>query len=61
METTMRSDQRSEEIHLLQVQIRLNEMLPADMQCEDGITKMKARLARLQEKPNLKLVTQTSS
>jgi hypothetical protein len=44
--------------HDLALLIRINEMLPPEMRCEDAIADMKAKLARLR-RPSLKLVSPT--
>jgi hypothetical protein len=49
--------EREEEAKRPALQIAINEMIPADRRCDDAITKMKAKLARLQQGPALKLVT----
>jgi hypothetical protein len=46
-----------EEVHVLKMQIAINEMLPAQLRCDDFIARMKVKLARLEKKSqNLKLV-----
>jgi hypothetical protein len=47
-----------DEIHELELQIQMNEMLPLEMQCSDAIKKMKAKLARLRRGLRRHLVTE---
>jgi hypothetical protein len=39
---------RQQEIQMLELTIKLNEMLPLEMRCEDLIAEQRAKLARLQ-------------
>ncbi|MGO9399763.1 MAG: hypothetical protein ACLP19_18250 [Xanthobacteraceae bacterium] len=38
-------------IRRLEMEIRLNEMVPADRRCDDHIARLKAKLAALQRPP----------
>ncbi len=42
---------KSEMIRRLEMEIRLNEMVPADRRCDDHIARLKAKLAALQRPP----------
>lgn len=47
------------EVRELSMLIAVNEMLPADMQCQRYLARLRAKLARLQQRPKLKLVIDT--
>ena len=57
----MKGDKAIQEaIKTLRLTIAINELLPPDLQCKRFIARMKVQLARLQRKPDLKLVITTN-
>ncbi len=47
---------KQKEVRKLELQIAINEGLPADLRCDEAIAGMKTKLAALRQWPNLKLI-----
>ncbi len=58
----MTKAEREKEANMLQLQIQLNEMLPAQMRCKSGIARMKHELKQLTKPaPALRVIEATTT